>query len=289
MTHSAGVGSRADGGIQVAQKSQNYAQILGSLLVAALLFGTYLVGYSGTASAAVAKPKISKFVASPKTVTTSDGDVTLSATVANATSCTLSSHQLVAGLPATTSCTSGSFSHAVVLAIDTGVRSDKYKFTLAATGSGGTKSKSVTVSVLPGAGQPFPSGFTATYVGSNDDRSQIDANLSLAGSVGPDCCAYSWTNLTGTWDYPAEADCPATQADQTYNGIGGSGAIQADPTSSTGYSAYFDFSVWSTPFCDSTQIQFVSHMTMNLPFTPGSTVSVWSSLGGGTYTFDWIY
>ena len=30
-------------------------------------------------------------------------------------------------------------------------------------------------------------------------------------------------------------------------------------------------------------------MTMNLPFTPGSTVSVWSSLGGGTYTFDWIY
>ena len=187
MTHSAGGGSRADGGIQVAQKSQNYAQILGSLLVAALLFGTYLVGYSGTASATVPKPKISKFVASPKSVTTTDGDVTLSATVANATSCTLSSHQLVAGLPITTSCTSGSVSHAVVLALDTGVRADKYKFTLAATGSGGNKSKSVTVSVLPGAGQPFPSGFTATYVGSNDDRSQIDANLSLAGSVGPDC------------------------------------------------------------------------------------------------------
>jgi hypothetical protein len=248
----------------------------------------FIVPLATSASATVPKPKISKFVASPKSVTTSDGDVTLSATVANATSCTLSSHQLVAGLPATTSCTPGSVSHAVVLAIDTGVRADKYKFTLAATGSGGTKSKSVTVSVLPGAGQPFPSGFTATYVGSSDDGNQIDANLTLDGSVDPDG-SYSWTNLTGTWDYPAEAECPDTQADQTYNGIGGGGDIQADPTSSTGYSASFDFSVWSTPFCDSTRIQFLSHMTTNLPFTPGSTVSVWPSLGGGTYTFDWIY
>ncbi len=267
-------------------------------LVAVTMTLVPLAGVASATSATAAKPKISKFAASPKTVTTTDGTVVLSSTVANATTCMLSSTLPVGGLPVTTSCSSGSMSQSVVVPMNSGPTTLTYKFTLSASGSGGTKSKKLSLKVARGAGQPLPTGFTGTYVGPDDSGDFTNGNFTISGSVDPDVscdgssCSYAWSAVTGTWMSSPTYGCSTWTADDDspIQGIGGSGNIQTDPSSSTGYSADFDFSVWAVP-CgpESLSVQFVSHMSSSLPFTPGATQSVWTSSGGGTFTFDWSY
>ena len=78
-----------------------------SVVVFTLFLGTSLAAQSGTAWAGSPKPKISKFKASTKIITTGNGSVTLTAKkVTNAETCTLASSLPVAGLPMAVPCSS---------------------------------------------------------------------------------------------------------------------------------------------------------------------------------------
>ena len=201
----------------------------------------------------------------------------------------------------TTSCSSGSVSQTVVVPINSGTKKLTYKLSLTASGPGGTKAKKISLSVAAGAGQPMPTGFTGTYVGSDDSGGDTNGSFTITGTADPhlpcdsDGCTYDWTAVTGGWTTaPSPGSCAEWTADDDSGigdtGIGGGGGIESDPTSPSGYSSYFYFGVWSFP-CGSppVSIEFLSHMTENLPFTPGATQSVWASLGGGTFTFNWSY
>ncbi len=260
---------------------------------------------AGVASARVAKPKITTFTASPKSVTTADGTVVLSGTVVNAASCTLSSSLPLGELPVTTSCSSGSVSYTLGVPINPGKKALKYGLVLTASGPGGSKTKKLTLSVAPGAGQPLPTGFTGIYVGSDDTGEDTGGSFTITGTADPtygcnqSSCAYDWTAVTGGWSYPDPNGCSQWTADDNSDigdgGIAGGGLIQSDASSPTGYSAAFSFGVWAF-VCGSPPVsnEFVSHViggadSGDPSFTPGATQSVWPSLGGGTFTFTWNY
>ncbi len=86
------------------------------------------------------KPVITGAMATPASVP-SGGTITVSASVSGATSCTLTSKGPVAGLPATVSCGSGSYSQEVVMPENLGKKAVEYKLSLSATGAGGTSKK----------------------------------------------------------------------------------------------------------------------------------------------------
>jgi hypothetical protein len=131
---------------------------LGAVAMGLILVMALLALEASPASAKVTKPKITKFASSPKSVTTADGTITLSATIANAESCTLSSTLPVNTLPVSSNgCFGGSLSQTAILPLNGTKKAEKYKFTLTAIGSV-TKSKKLTVTVAAGAGRPPLSG-----------------------------------------------------------------------------------------------------------------------------------
>ena len=155
------------------------------ILVAVVVGAVVLLPTAGSSWEGVAKPKISKFTASPKAVTAADGTVVLTGTVTAATNCTLSSSLPVGGLPVTTSCSSGSVSQTVVVPINSGTKKLTYKLSLTASGPGGTKAKKISLSVAAGAGQPMPTGFTGTYVGSDDSGGDTNGSFTITGTADP--------------------------------------------------------------------------------------------------------
>ncbi len=139
-----------------AKKSRVAISALGALaVVASTLIGA--LGVATAAGAATTNPKIAHLAASPATVTMKNGSVTISATVTNASTCTLSSPTVIAGLPASSSC--GAISTTVVLPASSSAKT--YAITLKAQGSSATKSKTIDVKVAAGAGQPALTGATA--------------------------------------------------------------------------------------------------------------------------------
>ena len=106
-----------------------------------------------SAAPAVAKtpqPVITGLAASPSMLQASGGQSTISASVANATSCTISATPALVGGAGTVSCSGGAVSQVVTLAGNTSPKNGvKYEITLTATGSGGTREKKVDVEVLP--------------------------------------------------------------------------------------------------------------------------------------------
>jgi hypothetical protein len=250
----------------------------------------------GSASAAGATPTITGFAASPATLKTGSGAVRFSAKVVHATSCVLSSTSDVPGLPLTIRCGSGaskSFAQGIVLEQNTGTSPLKYTFKLKATGAGGSAVETLKVKVAVGAAQAWPTSFTGTYVGSDDSGDMPNGNFTFSGSIYPnvecdaDSCSYQWTSLAGSWS-ASPPPCSSYTADES-QGIGGSGNLELDPSESPEQLVGgFDFSVWSQ-VCVTVSTNFVSHITSNPTFSPGTAVSVWPSDSGGTYTFDWIY
>ena len=251
---------------------------------------------TGSATAALPKPSITNFVASPTSLKTGSGAVKFTAKVAHAASCTLSSTSVVPGLPLTTPCGfSGSkaFDQDFVLQQNTGTSPLKYKFVLKATGPGGTTVDTLRVKIAVGSGQAWPTSFTGTYVGSDDGGDFPNGNFSFSGTINPDAacdpsvCSYQWRSVTGTWS-ATPPPCSSYTADDS-QGIGGSGNIQLDSSESpVQLTGGFDFAVWSLP-CDTASTNFLSHVSGAPTFTAGSAQSVWPSDGGGTFTFDWTY
>src|SRR3984885_6894884 len=177
----AGLGS-LDGGF-----ARRFAVVLaGCAAIAGLLVTT-----AGTASAKVVKPKITSLAASPSTVSNSDGTVTVSATVANVnnndSSCILSSTPALSNLPASSNCSSGSFSETVVMPLNSGRKALKYKLTLTAYGAA-TKSKKVKVTVDAGDGRPPLSGVQSVYGAATNATGASNTYCAiLASDGGVDC------------------------------------------------------------------------------------------------------
>jgi hypothetical protein len=82
-----------------------------------------------------AKPTVSSFAATPASLGSSGGAVTLSANVTNATSCTFTSNKPVVGTPATLPCSNGAINENVTVRADAGTHAITYKFKLAVTGT----------------------------------------------------------------------------------------------------------------------------------------------------------
>ncbi len=121
-----------------------------------LLWGVCVGLVLGTALASSAygkapKPLITGLAASPSSVA-SGGNTTVSASVSEATKCTLSANKAVPGLPVTFSCESGSVSREVAMPQNAGKKAASYKLTLEATGAGGNAKGKLTIEVgLAGA------------------------------------------------------------------------------------------------------------------------------------------
>jgi hypothetical protein len=102
------------------------------------------------------KPTITGLAASPSVVSSADGTVVLSATVTNATTCLVTAKPGVSTLPASSDCSSGTFSQSLVLPATK--TKATYTFTLSAAGSSSSKSAKVKVTVDAGDGQPLLAG-----------------------------------------------------------------------------------------------------------------------------------
>lgn len=121
-------------------------------LAAMILFPCALLSVPSPASAATPKAKITAFGVPPATLAYFGGPVTLTGSVANATSCTISVTPPVSGsgLPLTTPCGTGPISDVTVtLPENLTTKEIHYVFTLAATGVSNTVSKHGTVTVDP--------------------------------------------------------------------------------------------------------------------------------------------
>ena len=156
-----------------------------SVLVSSLTLLTVSGGSAGGPDSAAAatrapKPAIGAFTASPTGIDSAGGPLTLSGSVSNASTCTISVTPVLAGLPQTVPCSS--FSASINLPANATSKVVRYKFTLTAQGASGTKTKHLTVKE---AATPPPSisSFTATPG-------------SLTGAGGQVVLATSVTNAT---------------------------------------------------------------------------------------------
>ena len=111
-------------------------------------------------------PSISLFEATPPELNSAGGSIGLSATVADASTCTFSSSPAVAGLPTTVSCASGSAGHSVTLPANTTKKAKTYVVKLVAKGVGPNAIASDTVTVdPPGTTAPGVVHVTGTLTG----------------------------------------------------------------------------------------------------------------------------
>jgi hypothetical protein len=205
---------------------------LGAMLAGVALVSAMLVASAGPASATTAlakspKPKII-LTASTKSVTTSAGTVTLSATVTNANSATLTSNPPVTALPFNVCCNS-SISRQVVLPLNTGKKAVKYQFTVTAQGNTVTKTTKIKVSVASGKGRPALSG-VKSVVGSEMYGSGDPTYCAvLTNSGGVDCWGDNLFGELGdgsiTGPQTCEGGSPCATTPVAVVGVGGSGTL----------------------------------------------------------------
>ncbi len=134
------------------------------------------------------KTAIGSFGATPLTVA-SGGTVTLTASVSEATECSLSANQPVSGLPVSFACGTEKFAREVVMPQNMGSKAAKYKLTLAATGPGGVAKAKASVAVSPFVPEPVfaeanyhlgPCGFNRTVLMSADGTSGVWGRCALS-------------------------------------------------------------------------------------------------------------
>ena len=131
---------------------------------------------AGVAGASSHKPKITRMVATPSPIT-SGSDTVVTATVANAASCTLATAPAASWGTGTVACSGGTVSQEVGLPINSTSTVEKYKVTLTAVGTSASKSKTITVKVEPGAGTGAP-----TITGVRFSGNSVDPTITLSGT-----------------------------------------------------------------------------------------------------------
>jgi hypothetical protein len=133
-------------------------------------------------------PAISSYISNPSPVSWTGGSVTLSADVANATTCTFSAagHAIrtVSGLPATVPCTSGNASVNVTVNANHRRHTASYMVKLTATGSGTNVTVTTDITVSPITTPPTISGFVSDPlpVGSAGGAATLSADVTNAVS-----------------------------------------------------------------------------------------------------------
>jgi len=193
------------------------------------------VGISTTSKAH--KPVITGLVASPAIVTTVDGGSVISASVSNATSCSLSATPALLSGAGGVTCSDGTVSQLVMFPTNSSQKTaQKFKITLTAMGPGGRKAKKVKVKVQPGAGG-----------GSGNGGATLGGVSSLT-SDGGGYCALLISGAVDCWGYGSDGDLgngtftnSTTPAQVT--GVGGTGTLSgvssltSDGTDLRGYCA----------------------------------------------------
>ena len=97
------------------------------------------VNFDALASPPTPPPTVTNFSASPSTLPSSGGQVTLSANVTNATSCTFTSKPTIAGFVGSVPCSTGPVSTEETVPANVGKKAVSYKFALAVTGTKSVK------------------------------------------------------------------------------------------------------------------------------------------------------
>ena len=114
------------------------------------------------ASAISTKPRIVTAAITPKIITSPGRPATLTATVANAVSCSISTSPAVLSGAGPIGC--DNISQTIYFPSNTTRKKVLYKITLTITGSTGTKTKTLTAKVNPGAGGPSAPLANATQI-----------------------------------------------------------------------------------------------------------------------------
>ncbi|MBV8464234.1 MAG: hypothetical protein JO368_13135 [Acidimicrobiales bacterium] len=190
-------------------------RFLGVAVVA--LLGT--AAFGSPVAATTPRPVIASLVATPATVTTLDGQSTLTASVANASSCTLSATPPALSGAGPVTCSGGSVSQA--MSFPENARAKKtvtYTIMLVADGPGGAAAKKVTVRVAPGAGTALLSGVKA-IVGAT--RNVPGTFCALLSSGGVDCWGYGRDGQLGNGTFASSATPVEVE------GVGGAGTLGA--------------------------------------------------------------
>jgi len=106
-------------------------------VVALLVGGPGSFGSDSVAGAAPADATVSSFMAAPSSLSSSGGQVKLSAQVTGATSCEFSSNPTIAGLPVSVACSNGKVKTTVTVPSSVATVIETYRFTLTVTGASG--------------------------------------------------------------------------------------------------------------------------------------------------------
>jgi hypothetical protein len=266
------------------------------------------------------KPTITGFASSPATVTTTNGTVTLSAEVGNATTCVFSetTGSPVSGLPYTTPCTSGPVSDTVTLPYNSGKKAKKYKFELQVTGPGGAKDAKADVvvdgddgslppSIQPVHGDPYNSvgassganDWTESVTGANFAPNE-NVDLTVDGNQVGSGTTDGNGDLTGTLTVPTVPD-----GQYTLEATGQTAGDTATTTLTVAWDIYFEYTdtcsgnvwtlngTWEVDGVDAssfytmsitngqqTEEESDSSGSLNAPFS-------FTADGGTTQTFTW--
>ena len=130
-------------------------------------------------------PSISSFNATPTTLTSSGGSVTLSANVADASTCAFSSTPAITGLPASAGCPNGTGNETVTIPANTTTSPLTYTFNLSATGASTVNATPVTVTEAAG------SSVEPSLAGVQSVASDGQGSCAVLSTGGVDCWGYN--------------------------------------------------------------------------------------------------
>src|SRR5947209_3460593 len=180
----------------------------------ALLLLLALASLDGGGSVAAARALASSvvsFSASPSSLPSTGGNVLLTASVQNASSCTFAASPKLSGLPTTIDCSAGSASDSVAVPANATGKTQSYSFQVTAKGSGKSAQAMVTVTVSAAAA-PSVTSFAASPAAlpSGGGSVSLVATVSNAST-----CTFSVSpKLNG---FPTSVACTSGGATKTAN------------------------------------------------------------------------
>jgi hypothetical protein len=199
-------------------RRKNGRSLLGRMAASLLVGSGIVAAVTAPASAGLPKPAITDLSATPNPVTVTDQSVSVTATVSNATQCTItftpthSTTPPVQDSPFSPDCSSGSVGQDLTLPFDVSTKPYKYKVELVATNASKRASAHIDLSVEPNAGGGPLNG----VVSLGGDGYGF---CSLLSSTGVDCWGKDWlvAEKNGTFG--------VDKIPEAVKGLGGTGTL----------------------------------------------------------------